>query len=113
MGEPGGRGPHRVLCRGGAGAEHEAERAIESLEIDPAILSLVCRELNERRRATGLPVITAELLAGARERILSDFYEQGLRDLPKAVRSSSRTGSSPVRATVVPRPWTMCCAYPG
>jgi hypothetical protein len=46
----------------------------------------VCRELNERRRAAGLPVITAELLAGARERILPDFYEQGLRDLPKAVR---------------------------
>ena len=31
-------------------------------------------------------MITAELLAGARERILPDFYEQGLRDLPKAVR---------------------------
>ena len=71
---------------GEPGAEHEAGRAIESLEIDPAILSLVCRELNERRRAAGLPVITAELLAGARERILPDFYEQGLRDLPKAVR---------------------------
>ncbi len=72
---------------GEPGAGHEAEQAIEALEIDPAILSLVCRELNERRRAAGLPVITAELLAGARERILPDFYEQGLRDLPKAVRA--------------------------
>ena len=80
-------GAHIVrYVAGEPGTEHEAERAIEALEIDPAILSLVCRELNERRRAAGLPVITAELLAGARERILPDFYEQGLRDLPKAVR---------------------------
>ncbi|MGH8567974.1 MAG: tetratricopeptide repeat protein, partial [Gammaproteobacteria bacterium] len=71
---------------GQPGVEHEAEGDIEFLEIDPAILSLACRELNERRRAAGLPVITTELLAGARERILPDFYEQGFRDLPKAVR---------------------------
>ena len=85
--------------------EHEAERAIELLEIDPALLSLVCRELNERRRAAGLPVITAELLAGARERILADFYEQALRDLPKAVRELVEdrliTGSGHRRAEAV------------
>jgi WD40 repeat protein len=65
----------------------EADDGLAALEIEPSLLSLVCRELNNRRLALGLPQITAALLAGNRERILQDFYERCLADQPPAVRA--------------------------
>ncbi len=56
------------------------------LRVEPALLSLVCRELNERRQRLGHRAITADLLHGAREQILSDFYEQCLAGEPRALR---------------------------
>ena len=52
------------------------------LEVEPSLLSLVCRELNNQRMALGLPQITADLVAGNRERILNDFYERCVSDQP-------------------------------
>jgi len=56
-------------------------------EVEPSLLSLVCRELNNARQARGHAVITADLLAGSRETILSEFYERTLADQPAGVRA--------------------------
>lgn len=69
------------------GVRRESADGQEGWEVDPWLLSLVCRELNERRLRQGLPRITADLLAGSRERILQDFYERCLADQPPAVRA--------------------------
>jgi hypothetical protein len=55
-------------------------------EIEPSLLSLVCRELNTARRAQGRKEISADLLAGSRDTILSEFYERALADQPAGVR---------------------------
>jgi GH24 family phage-related lysozyme (muramidase) len=58
------------------------------MEIDPALLSVVCRELNNKRRESipPLPRITAELMAGADREILKGFYERGMEGLNPGVR---------------------------
>jgi hypothetical protein len=55
-------------------------------EIEPSLLSLVCRELNTVRLALGRSEISADLLAGSRDTILSEFYERTLADQPVGVR---------------------------
>ncbi len=55
-------------------------------EIEPSLLSLVCRELNTVRLAQGRAEISADLLAGSRDTILSEFYERTLADQPPGVR---------------------------
>jgi hypothetical protein len=45
-------------------------------EVEPSLLSLICRELNTVRQAQGRAEISADLLAGSRETILSEFYER-------------------------------------
>jgi tetratricopeptide (TPR) repeat protein len=69
-----------------AGAQADADD-LSDLQVEPSLLSLVCRELNGRRLALGLPQITADLVAGNRERILQDFYERCVADQPPAVRA--------------------------
>lgn len=59
---------------------------LAGLEIEPPLLSLVCRELNSQRQATGLTQITIDLLAGNQKRILFDFYERCVSDMPAALR---------------------------
>jgi WD40 repeat protein len=56
------------------------------LEIDPALLSVICSELNIRRQMSRLPRITPELTVGAQYQILSDFYERSLSGLDPRVR---------------------------
>lgn len=58
----------------------------DGLEVEPALLSLVCRELNERRLALGLDRVTSDLLAGNRESIIQSFYDNVLADQKPAVR---------------------------
>ena len=55
-------------------------------EIEPSLLSLVCRELNTVRQGQGRREISADLLAGSRDTILSEFYERALGDQPAGVR---------------------------
>jgi len=55
-------------------------------EVEPSLLSLICRELNTTRLASGQPEISADLLAGSRDTILSEFYERALADQPTGVR---------------------------
>ncbi len=57
------------------------------LEVEPALLSVVCRELNNQRRRRGEARISADLLAGSRTEILSGLYERNVADLPATVRA--------------------------
>jgi hypothetical protein len=59
---------------------------LQNAEIEPSLLSLVCRELNTVRQAQGRTEISADLLAGSRDTILSEFYERTLADQPAGVR---------------------------
>lgn len=59
---------------------------LERAEVEPSLLSLVCRELNTARIAQGRKEISADLLAGSRDTILSEFYERTLADQPAGVR---------------------------
>ena len=59
---------------------------IANAEVEPSLLSLICRELNDTRIAQGRDEISLELLAGSRDSILGNFYERALADQPPAVR---------------------------
>ena len=59
---------------------------LQNAEVEPSLLSLICRELNTVRQAQGRPEISADLLAGSRDTILTEFYERALADQPPGVR---------------------------
>lgn len=59
---------------------------LANAEVEPSLLSLVCRELNTVRIAQGRREISADLLAGSRDTILTEFYERALVDQPAGVR---------------------------
>jgi hypothetical protein len=59
---------------------------LPNAEVEPSLLSLICRELNNARIAQGRGEISADLLAGSRDTILSEFYERALAGEPPGVR---------------------------
>jgi Novel STAND NTPase 1 len=59
---------------------------LRNAEVEPSLLSLICRELNNARITQGRSEISADLLAGSRDTILSEFYERALADQPPGVR---------------------------
>ena len=59
---------------------------LANAEVEPSLLSLICRELNDTRLAQGRAEISLDLLAGSHATILSNFYERTLADQPPAVR---------------------------
>lgn len=58
----------------------------DRLLVDPALLSVVCRELNALRIAQEKKQITGDLLEQAGTNILDDFYERGFENLQGDVR---------------------------
>jgi len=58
---------------------------LRNAEVEPSLLSLICRELNNARVARGRAEISADLLAGSHETILAEFYERALADQPAAL----------------------------
>ena len=60
---------------------------IPNAEVEPSLLSLICRELNNARIAQGHDEISAAVLAGSRDTILSEFYERALEGEPAGVRN--------------------------
>jgi WD40 repeat protein len=77
----------RAIVEFVAGARGGSAEGLEELHVEPALLSVVCRELNERRRANGQPKITREQVSGDRREILTDFYERSVADLPEGMRA--------------------------
>ena len=59
---------------------------LANAEVEPSLLSLVCRELNTVRLNQCRAEISADLLAGSRDTILTEFYERALADQPAGVR---------------------------
>ncbi len=59
---------------------------LANAEVEPSLLSLICRELNDTRLAEGRSEISLDLLAGSHASILGNFYERSLSDQPAAVR---------------------------
>ena len=59
---------------------------VANAEVEPSLLSLICRELNDARLAQGRAEISQDLLAGSHTTILSNFYERALADQPEGVR---------------------------
>lgn len=59
---------------------------LSRLQVEPALLSLFCQQLNNRRIEQQLSQITPDLLAGNREHILNDFYKNCLKDMPVHVQ---------------------------
>ncbi|MBI5767360.1 MAG: hypothetical protein HZA93_06155 [Verrucomicrobia bacterium] len=70
-----------------AGARGGSIERLAELNVEPALLSVVCRELNERRRSLGQAQITADLVSGNRREILTDFYDRSVADLPAPMRT--------------------------
>ncbi|HEY3731598.1 MAG TPA: hypothetical protein VGL28_10125 [Steroidobacteraceae bacterium] len=59
---------------------------VANAEVEPSLLSLICRELNDARIAQRRDEISLDLLAGSHATILSNFYERSLADQSAAVR---------------------------
>ena len=59
---------------------------LRNAEVEPSLLSLICRELNNARVAQRKAEISVDLIAGSNETILAEFYERSLADQPAAVR---------------------------
>jgi hypothetical protein len=59
---------------------------VANADVEPSLLSLICRELNDTRLAQGRSEISLDLLAGSHATILSNFYERSLADQPVSVR---------------------------
>lgn len=74
-----------VASHGLTGGE-KPDEPLGHLTVEPALLSVICRELNTRRLETGQPRLTADLLSGAKDAILEDFYERSMRDVPPVLR---------------------------
>ncbi len=55
---------------------------LANAEVEPSLLSLICRELNNARIAKGHAEISADLLAGSHDTILKEFYERAVADQP-------------------------------
>jgi hypothetical protein len=65
-------------------SDDDQPSADERMVVEPALLSVVCDELNSKRRENGEKHITPELLRGNQAQIIADFYERGVRDFPTA-----------------------------
>src|SRR6185295_8028986 len=60
---------------------------LATLNVEPALLSVFCRELNLTRIERHEAAITAELLEGRQTEILTSFYERGLAGIGPAMRT--------------------------
>lgn len=70
----------------GSGSQVSLTETAQELSIEPALLSLVCEGLNQKRKAQNKPVFDEALLTGTGQSIVADFYEREVRDLPDNVQ---------------------------
>jgi hypothetical protein len=70
----------------GSRSSPDGGKADEHAEIEPALLNVICRELNTRRLAQRRTAITRDLLDASRGDILNDFYQRGFEGLDPGVR---------------------------
>jgi len=61
--------------------------AMEQRDVEPALLSVVCDELNRRRLARGQARITASLLTDEQQEIIQSFYDRAFDGIDPRVRT--------------------------
>jgi WD40 repeat protein len=66
------------------GVDHSGEQ-VGPLDVEPALLSLFCRELNEERKRRGKPSFDEQLVEDGRRNTLSNYYSSCVGDLPPPV----------------------------
>jgi hypothetical protein len=76
-----GEGLHRDGDIALADVDHSRDDC-GALEVEPALLSLFCRELNEERKRRGQPQFDEQLVE---DDVLSNYYSSCVRDLPPRV----------------------------
>ncbi len=69
-----------------AGPTAESVSEGGELNVEPALLSLVCHGLNEKRKAQNKTAFDRELLSCSKESIIADFYHKSVADMPPRVR---------------------------
>jgi WD40 repeat protein len=70
----------RFVARAGSAAK------LADMVVEPALLSVMCSELNEKRRSRAEEQISAGLLQGSKDEILRDFYERATGDVSASTR---------------------------
>ena len=88
-----------VIAFVAASRSHSAGEAVDEaelagLEIEPALLSIVCSELNNKDSALGHAQITPDLLEGAQQEIVAQFYESSLAGSDPAVKLFHRRATA-------------------
>ncbi|HKO57047.1 MAG TPA: WD40 repeat domain-containing protein [Thermoanaerobaculia bacterium] len=76
----------QYIVRFVAAAPEGDSSSVEGLRVDPALLSLICSELNERRIERDEPRITATMLSGSKDEILARFYMTSLAGVAPELR---------------------------
>ena len=66
-------------------AASEKDESLVDLEVEPALLSVVCQELNSQRQERREARITEQTLEGSQKQVLADFYERSIADLSEPV----------------------------
>ena len=64
----------------------QATRSMERRDVEPALLSVVCEELNRRRLERNQPRITADLFTEEQSGIIQSFYERAFDGIDRRVR---------------------------
>ena len=67
-------------------AAGDANVSNEELAVEPALLSLVCHGLNERRKELGKAQFDDELLSGTGQSIIADYYAGAVAGMPHHVQ---------------------------
>ena len=76
-----------AAAHGDSAATAQADQGNDSdVWVEPALLSLVCRGLNDRRKAQGKAAFDIALLRGTGEAIVSDYYEATIADVSPKTR---------------------------
>lgn len=60
--------------------------SLENMKVEPALLSLMCFKLNEKRKREYRSSIDNDLLKKAGHNIINEFYEDCMRDIPITTR---------------------------
>ena len=64
----------------------EPPESMPELEVEPALLSVMCHGLNEKRKVQGKAAFDEALLSGTGQSIISDYYQDAVGDLPDRVQ---------------------------
>ena len=68
------------------GSRGQDPESLSDLAVEPALLSLVCHGLNEKRKAQHKDRFDAALLSGTGQAVISDYYDEAVGEFPDRVQ---------------------------